>query len=640
MLSASREIRMRYSAHFCCFLVSVLAFTGCEGKSNRPSGVSVRSPEQMRKDQLRQIRSRREANPRVYALDYSPVTLWWDAVPEKNLGQQCLVTGETSNIEKAAYAGPDACKACHETQHAEWTDHPHRLMNALANDETVVGDFSGDSSIDYLGGRGEFYRADGEYRMKLTRGAVVREYRISQTIGSRFFQYYVGKQISGPESSKHYFYSEDHVLPFGYWLEYKGWVPIVHVSDRVTCDSYTNDPYVAADVKRYIKCNSCHTTFALGDRLIRDMDIIGRGSPFTLQVGFGKYLQSARPELVSPDQHVTEYDDDKVDGIFELMSKMEAPQHAVTLGISCEACHLGLREHVEDKTNKPAFHPHDPNLFVSGRSSNDFFHKSVKNLNWICSRCHVGPRPQLKAGMATWNSTEASDAMRGSCYSQLTCIDCHPPHQAIGKVWTRTPDQDDASCLKCHTEFTSQSDRQAHTHHASGSTGDRCMNCHMPKLNEGLQDVVRTHMIFSPTNPKMIEANEPNACNMCHTDQSIDWSIEHMQDWYQAEFDESRISRAYSDRTQPAALGWLHSEREAVRLLAADTLIRQNDRSAIPELLDALDDPYLINRQFAYKGLKEMLSIDPEEYGYRFYMTPEERQAPLQEFKQAVLDSL
>ena len=24
------------------------------------------------------------------------------------------------------------------------------------------------------------------------------------------------------------------------------------------------------------------------------------------------------------------------------------------------------------------------------------------------------------------------------------------------------------------------------------------MNCHMPRINEGLQDVVRTHMIYSP----------------------------------------------------------------------------------------------------------------------------------------------
>jgi len=40
------------------------------------------------------------------------------------------------------------------------------------------------------------------------------------------------------------------------------------------------------------------------------------------------------------------------------------------------------------------------------------------------------------------------------------------------------------------------------------------MNCHMPKINEGINSLVRTHTIFSPTNPAMIEANRPNACNL------------------------------------------------------------------------------------------------------------------------------
>ena len=42
------------------------------------------------------------------------------------------------------------------------------------------------------------------------------------------------------------------------------------------------------------------------------------------------------------------------------------------------------------------------------------------------------------------------------------------------------------------------------------------MNCHMPRINEGLQEVVRTHTIFSPTNSAMIESNQMNACNQCH----------------------------------------------------------------------------------------------------------------------------
>ena len=60
----------------------------------------------------------------------------------------------------------------------------------------------------------------------------------------------------------------------------------------------------------------------------------------------------------------------------------------------------------------------------------------------------------------------------------------------------------------------------------------------MSRINEGLQDVVRTHMICSPTQPGMIEANHPNACNLCHLDKPIDWTIEKLRAWYDFEFSE------------------------------------------------------------------------------------------------------
>ena len=94
------------------------------------------------------------------------------------------------------------------------------------------------------------------------------------------------------------------------------------------------------------------------------------------------------------------------------------------------------------------------------------------------------------------------------------------------------------------------------------------MNCHMPRINEGLQDIVRTHTIFSPTNADMIHANHPNACNQCHTEKSIDWTIGYMQQWYHVKFDDRKLQQHYSSRTQSAAWGWLRSQNEAVRKVA------------------------------------------------------------------------
>jgi predicted CXXCH cytochrome family protein len=231
--------------------------------------------------------------------------------------------------------------------------------------------------------------------------------------------------------------------------------------------------------------------------------------------------------------------------------------------------------------------------------------------------------------MSTWNSVEYADAARGSCYSKMRCIDCHSPHAALGPKWTRTPDQDDAVCLKCHDQFRPADKRSAHTHHAPGSSGDRCLNCHMPRINEGLQDVVRTHMIFSPTRADMLEANHPNACNLCHTDKAIDWTLDALKGWYGKTYDSAKIARHYKDRSRPVARGWLASDNESVRLVAADAIARTRDPRVVPELLNALDDKFLLNRQFAARGLEEMLGVRPAEVGYRFFMTREERSKPL-----------
>ncbi len=156
------------------------------------------------------------------------------------------------------------------------------------------------------------------------------------------------------------------------------------------------------------------------------------------------------------------------------------------------------------------------------------------------------------------------------------------------------------------------------------------MNCHMPRLNEGMQDVVRTHMIFSPNNSEMIESNQPNACNQCHTKEPIDWTLKHLNEWYGSEFSADAIARNYEERDQSVAIGWLNGNHESVRLIAADSLFRTESHWAINELIDALDDPDLINRQFARRGLERLLRRKLVDFGYTYYMTPKERRAPIE----------
>ena len=123
--------------------------------------------------------------------------VWWE-IPAP-VTAHLSPSGSESNIHPTDYVGPNSCKECHPRNYESWSAHSHRWMNALASETTVRGDFTGTADISYLGGRATFFRKDGKYWMKLERGTSRRVYEITQTIGSRYFQYYVGKQTEGPE---------------------------------------------------------------------------------------------------------------------------------------------------------------------------------------------------------------------------------------------------------------------------------------------------------------------------------------------------------------------------------------------------------------------------------------------------------
>jgi predicted CXXCH cytochrome family protein len=561
------------------------------------------------------------------------VTLWWEDLPE-DVRTHSRATGSASNIHPGDYVGPETCKGCHEAEYQSWFRHAHRRMNALADDSTVEGDFSGKARVSYLGGEAVFFKEGGRYKMRLQRGDVRRVYQVNQTIGSRFFQYYIGKQTEGPEPRDHLFYRQDHVLFFGYWLEQRQWVPIVHVGPELPdgerpdpFDPPTSQPFLARYSSR---CNFCHTTFPLGDMLARNPSRMARHVPVPLHFSLGHYLDQNQPGIVDFLQSPAEASDQDILQVRQELVKLEAPQYAATLGVSCEACHLGGREHVATGGKEPpGFFPSSPFLFVDAREKDVSFGRTHDNLNWACGRCHVGTRPTYANGISTWNSTEYSDAVQGSCFSQLRCIDCHNPHETIGPRWSRPPDEDDRLCLRCHQQLEPAQARRDHTRHPAGSSGARCMNCHRPRINEGIQDLVRTHTIFSPTDKAMIEANHPNACNMCHTDRTIDWTVGYLKEWYGAGYSEEKLAENYPDRERSVALGWLQSESPAVRLVGADVLSRTGAGWALPELIGVLDDPYLINRQFTRRWLDRMLEVRLQDFGYRFYMTPEERRGPI-----------
>ena len=82
-------------------------------------------------------------------------------------------------------------------------------------------------------------------------------------------------------------------------------------------------------------------------------------------------------------------------------------------------------------------------------------------------------------------------------HAGLTCLDCHQPHHG----GTVLPARNNALCLNCHQTGAKGAviiDESAHTHHASGSTGSLCINCHMPQRTYMDRDPRRDHGFTSP----------------------------------------------------------------------------------------------------------------------------------------------
>jgi hypothetical protein len=161
----------------------------------------------------------------------------------------------------------------------------------------------------------------------------------------------------------------------------------------------------------------------------------------------------------------------------------------------------------------------------------------------------------------------------------------------------------------------------------------------MPRVNEGLDVVVRTHVISSPTKREIIELNGPNACNLCHLDKPIEWTLSYLRDWYRRSYNDAEISRNYASRQEPLGQVWLRHPFRATRMVAACAYAQQKDhaRDVLPRLLEILDDKFLLNRQFGQLAVEAICGQALDQWGYSFAQSPEERAAVLPKVREALI---
>lgn len=509
-----------------------------------------------------------------------------------------------SNILPEDYVGPAKCAECHATQFKLWSNHAHSRMNQNPSDATVLGDFN-DRTLQLPQASVQFTKRNGTFLMNVMQdGKLLRSFAVTRTVGSRYMQMYIGVQRIGPEPPDDGSYHIEHKLPFGYWFRLNRWLPTDYF------DGYGDEvlergiPVVkGVDSLEAIayrqSCMNCHNTFAYSFRIFRN-DLVGFPDA-TVQAALKPLAERLEPTVHVPPDPLH----------FERVSQQLDPdKHLVTLGISCEACHFGGRQHVQDPQDL-RFMPRSPFIRIKGKEAAPPITGERSNpatLIGICAQCHSAVVELFPNGACTANSREAFDWHSGACSAQMRCVSCHEPHTA-GPLKGGPPlAKQLALCAGCHQQYAEPASAAAHSRHPAGADVS-CLDCHMPRYNQGLDEVVRTHRIAAPVEGAMAAKGMANACNLCHLDRSMHWTLNELdRGWQRRMSPGPDWQAAYGGNLdQPVGEVWLKSASPRMRLVAADAYARSPlGKAMLPRLLPALNDSTAVNRAYALIALQRV----------------------------------
>jgi hypothetical protein len=544
------------------------------------------------------------------------------AVPELEVANRPI------EVPPDPYVTSDTCRACHPGTYASWDASYHSSMTAVASPQSVRGDFA-DVELRQGGWVFRLSREGDEFWVDMPEldwagagpAAPRVRRRVVLTTGSHHMQTYWYESGNSRALG---------LLPFVYNLHLERWVP----RDASFIRPPEDEP--ASELGRWNKvCIECHVT-------------AGR----------------LRPTATGQDTHVAEF------------------------GIACESCHGPAAAHVaahrdpleryrarrSDRPDpdivQPERLPHDRASEVCGQCHSTSIWTTQEEIDrWMAEGFAYRPGDVLAdtkhvvRGKREWNAAavqrmidrqpdlmqnsfwsdgknrvagrEYNDLLETPCFvrGELSCLSCHELHQEADDPrppaeWAN--DQlgagmhGDRACTQCHATYEAAAARAAHTHHAAGSSGSLCYNCHMPYTTYGLLNAVRSHQVDSPTTRTDTEIGRPNACNLCHLDRTLAWSAGHLQAWYgTAPGDlapehhavaQSALVALRGDAGQRALVAWSMGW-DAAQAAAGE------DWPAL-YLAILLGDPYPAVRHIAFRSLRTLPGFADATYDF---LGPEEQ---------------
>ncbi|MBC8243675.1 MAG: hypothetical protein H8E20_04720 [Verrucomicrobia bacterium] len=519
-----------------------------------------------------------------------------------------------------AYASSKTCRACHPSEYHSWHHSYHRTMTQLAKPGAVLANWDG-TRLPLGQAELQLEKKGDEYWVTTVGADGIKQevQRVTLTTGSHHLQVYWVADAKG---------NLQHPFPYGWLVADQKWAPV--------SDTFLRDPNLAPpDAKWHNVCIKCH---AVAGRPGADAHT---GTVNTEIAELGIACEACHGPAGA---HIAHYQNPAnryrsrlgggaAHGILNPGS--ETLDHRLSTQ-ACGQCHSyqsqSQAQKIDWNKNGPRFLPGQnlkPRVAV------------VHASNFIADK-NPGTPAELKAFVAThkhlplgrgdlldrfWpdgmvrvTGREYNGLLDTPCFQRgkLSCLSCHSMHGYHDRNDQLAPRMaTNEACLQCHDGF--RDNPAAHTHHAAGSTGSLCYNCHMPHTTYGLLGAIRSHQVDSPSVGAQLKTGRPNACNLCHLDQTLDWTGRHLAEWYghrrpTLDDDGESVSATLTmllkgDAGQRAIAAWHMGWEPARRASGGDW--------QAPWLIRAMDDPYAAVRQIAHKAL----TADPAFAGAPFDYT-------------------
>lgn len=544
-----------------------------------------------------------------------------------------LVSSRPTLDRTDGYIGPDACQECHQDAHQSWHTSYHRTMTQPVTPETAP-EVIQDRTVTVQGKTYKFSRDGDAFFVELKDPIAddrLMKRRLVLMTGSHHMQVFWYE--SGLESTP-------AQLQIMYYIDQQRWIP--------RRSAFLRPPSMEKETElgrwNGICCN-CHTTHPrsqpdshqyLWDTRVSDFGITCEACHGPAEAHVAFHRRGDRPDASAADPIIQPRD---------LPSNKQSDV--------CGQCHGMMmisidneKEQQEYFTRGRRFRPGDDleeaHFLRVVRASEEF--QDSETFRRFDAHPGVTIGHFWSDGEVRVTGRDYSSMIESKCFQEgdLSCLSCHTMHQQDRSLQAEWKDDQlkpnmrtDQACLQCHPKYEEMG--TAHTHHPIESAGSRCMNCHMPHTIYGILKTSRSHTITSPSVAATVETGRPNACNLCHLDDTLEQTATHLNEWY------GQPKPALSDEQKSTAASVLHflTGDAAQRVLQVNAFQWKPAQEASGTdwmrlyLLLGMEDPYDAIRLISERGYKSLPDAPPLDYD--FTAPPEKRGEVLAEQYQKIL---